>query len=241
MAPSCYATGHGGFENALEEGARELAETVGQKIYNGDNAPKDKPWMVSFPGWCGGSLIAPDVVLTAAHCVDKRIYRVDWVIIGAWDLRRWDREDHGWEPERRTIQSFKVHPKYKDEEKKDIALVYLDKPSSLPPVNLGTSRPKVGANVKIMGWQGDDKILEEADIKVHKPSQCKEEKIDEDNEICAGRLDARQHTCAGDSGGPLFANKNGEYEQLGLLNRGPWCPGTHDVYRRPGGDRVHWS
>ena len=40
MAPSCYATGHGGFENALEEGARELAETGGQKIYNGDNVAR---------------------------------------------------------------------------------------------------------------------------------------------------------------------------------------------------------
>lgn len=40
MAPSCYATGHGGFENALEEGGRELAETGGQKIYNGDNVAR---------------------------------------------------------------------------------------------------------------------------------------------------------------------------------------------------------
>jgi len=228
---------------AADAAARRLArdrgatarDGSGDKIYGGKDAPKYQ-WMVRLEG-CGGALIAPDVVITAAHCVAEHGER-ESLIIGAHDL-----DDYGtvdWDVEERTTARVQVHPDYYawNDEGGDIALVFLDKPSDLEPIKLGRDEPSVGSKVFVTGWEGSDRVLQQAKLFVHPDGICRGHFEDDDyfddfnrdNELCAGRLDASQQPCSGDSGGPLFKKEDGEYVVYGVVNRGPSCPDTYDVY-----------
>ena len=48
--------------------------------------PNSKPWIVSLGGCCGGTLIAKNVVLTAAHCIFKCKFKN--VTLGEHDLKK---------------------------------------------------------------------------------------------------------------------------------------------------------
>ena len=122
--------------------------------------------------------------------------------------------------------------------------MFLDKPSDLEPIKLGRDEPSVGSKVFVTGWEGSDRVLQQAKLFVHPDGICSGDSEDDDyfgdydggdgfnrdNELCAGRLDASQQPCSGDSGGPLFKKEDGEYVVYGLVNRGPSCPDTYDVY-----------
>lgn len=203
---------------------RRLDDGSGVKIYGGDDAPKKYQWMTRFNG-CGGALVSSNAVMTAAHCVDSGARTR--MTIGAYDLE--DPDAVSWNAEVRDTARVAIHPDWGRKGEGDIALVFFDKPVNLEPIKLGRRDPSVGSKVYVTGWESFDKILQQAEIFILRDGACGGG-FYPDTELCAGRSDASQHTCSGDSGAPLFQKDDGDYVAYGVLNRGPACPGTHDVY-----------
>mmetsp|Transcript_25999 Transcript_25999/g.79983 ORF Transcript_25999/g.79983 Transcript_25999/m.79983 type:complete len:742 (-) Transcript_25999:42-2267(-) len=212
---------------------RRLDDGSGVKIYGGDDAPKKYQWMTRFNG-CGGALVSSNAVMTAAHCVDSGARTR--MTIGAYDLE--DPDAVSWNAEVRDTARVAIHPDWGRKGEGDIALVFFDKPVNLEPIKLGRDEPSVGSKVFVTGWEGSDRVLQQAKLFVHPDGICRGHFEDDDyfddfnrdNELCAGRLDASQQPCSGDSGGPLFKKEDGEYVVYGVVNRGPSCPDTYDVY-----------
>jgi secreted trypsin-like serine protease len=83
----------------------------------------------SSQSFCGGTLIAPDVVMTAAHCLD------DISAIDVW-VNSTTRKSNNYEYFRKSIRTV-VHPKYVENkfyEGYDIGLIFLDSPVTEVPL-----------------------------------------------------------------------------------------------------------
>ena len=139
-------------------------------IVGGGDAPSTEfPWMVTLydgdhpdDSWdghfCGGSLIAPNAVLTAAHCVgpDARPNAV----VGAYNFSRADAGGASYTPERHTVKDVFIHPQY-DGNFYDVAVLRLETPSALPPLRIAEMSPAIGTDVTVIGW--GEKIFYPAD------------------------------------------------------------------------------
>ena len=223
------------------------------------------PWQVAlvsasqsnvfFGQFCGGSLIAKDWVLTAAHCLtgnsgDARPSDID-VVLGINNLS--DGPTAGNQGVRRDVAQIIMHPNYgsTNTEDSDIALLRLAEPVELSctinTIEYATSSEAAlyaaGQTATITGWGtvewNTNKYpdeLREVSVPIVSNSTCQQSYGSNvtGNMLCAGLASGGKDSCQGDSGGPLVVADGDGFIQAGVVSWGYQCaePNAYGVYTR---------
>jgi len=211
------------------------AITYGEEILD---AKFSKPWVASVWQYneeteyadmiCSGSLISPDVVLTAAHCVSESGYY--YVQLSADTLY-----DDG-----QLILASAVwsSPRYDESSiQNDVGLILLPEPVlDVTPIKVATKKQtkKVDALKKftLYGWGVDQNkkettFLRYTDIREQKKAALAvftKRQFNATTTIAAGKYLSRERVysgaCSGDSGGPLVAMIDGVETLVGVTSYG---------------------
>lgn len=189
-------------------------------------SPIKYPFFADWWKGCGGSLVASDIVLTAAHCEDPSLSE---------PLSFGSLEYH--DPNASSVVypiSYKVHPGYdvSNGRSNDFMLLQLETSVSLPIIQLNNNShvPSDGQLLTVIGFgrTSEDgqpaQTLQEVTVKYIE--NCDQEPYiyadhfeiypgPEGAHLCAGYEDGGKDSCYGDSGGPLFFRNDEDFLQVG--------------------------
>ncbi|KAH9106428.1 hypothetical protein AeMF1_017962 [Aphanomyces euteiches] len=170
---------------------------------------------------CGGSLIAPNVILTAAHCTVELSGAIQFAVIGS--------HFNGGTQNGETIKVIKqiVHPKNNPSTNSfDFAIYILASNSKQTPVKVSFDPVAGSVPTVVRGWGAtteggnEPRVLEELTINTVTNAKCAQLLSGftvDSTMLCAGGQVGKD-SCQGDSGGPLTietnANKPGVYGRL---------------------------
>ncbi|XP_070383860.1 trypsin-like isoform X2 [Dermacentor albipictus] len=225
-----------------------VSEPLVARIIGGTTIKRTQsPWMVQLEvnyRWnatafisisCGGSIISPSFILTAAHCV----HYVNAIPISAWAFYNTTVSGQGpyvW------VEDMIHHPRFQwTTFRNDIALVKVEKPLSFDdhvrPVCLPKKRMHLeGREGMVSGWglTAENGTASHALTYVFKrilsTKECKwflglpEQKkaLNKDNILCA--MMPGKGSCQGDSGGPLTVmSMKRRSVQVGIVSYGKGC------------------
>lgn len=199
------------------------------------------PWQVNLigPAGCGGTLIAPNKILTAAHCIHSKDPK-SWKI-RAGHLTRTDRE-----AQIRNVVRLYKHPKYNSRNNdNDITVMIVSPPFDITgrvrPVVLPREDLEITEGNLIVSGTGNTEngytnhVLVTT-VPMHPSAQCENNPNLKywfsENMICGGKKG--RDTCQGDSGGPLVGEIDGKFTIVGVTSWGIGCgdQGKPGVYAK---------
>lgn len=241
-----------------------LGLPVASAIYGGTDAQEGAyPWMAHiFVGepqegtLCGGSLIAPTILLTAAHCIPHELdallgpnlvtggetladYRV---MFGQVDVRG----EHG---DVYEVVAAQRHPGARlllphaggaGHAANDVGILELSRPAPYPTIRTATNEDldlyPSGTTARVIGWGCTETAcfpnrLQQVDVPVFSDAECAAAPnyalmYHAPTELCAG--ERGRDSCGGDSGGPLFVHDENGPVVFGVVNYGAYASVEQD-------------
>ncbi|MGA7397654.1 MAG: serine protease [Solirubrobacterales bacterium] len=239
--------------DATDGGARSSVVVQPRIVGGSDTTFEAYPWQVlitaaGFQQHCGGALIHPMIVLTAAHCVTNgsQVFNplsVDGAFTGrtqtATGGESLQLSDLWWDPA--------YNPATNDN---DVGFISLASPSSRPTIKIAGADEgalwKAGRNAVVTGYGAISEggpgspVLKHLTVPILDDSTCAGGNsygvsFHAVAMLCAGFMAGGQDSCQGDSGGPLQVPVDGGgYRQVGIVSWGTGCarPNLPGVYSR---------